>query len=520
MNWLADQGLSTSLISSSNLITGATGLGVKSISGISTNHIALLSTSASSVLVSSADEFLSPYLVTLSPPSSIFSKDSCSSASISSLYWTDIAFYQDSLFLSTNGGLVRAQPSTTTSGLNWTSTGITFCIKKIKQHSQNLVFKSNWNPLVVIGGSGSEGSLSLLSNQSSSTNPLTLLDSESRDMKSALFSSISSITVVDSITSSLKKAIVFLVLTSSSQYYLVTFDVDALAWSITFRFPSTVPAYTSSSTAPYMRIWNTTSTVGAFDGITTLDTSAISLSLTGLITSSSASFDVFVMGNALFYSPNLGSQMSLVQSLSNSTFNSFAAHKWGAFAVGSADYRLWLGDFGAYYLFLTRTARTSGVMYHPHFDHAGNMYELSYSSSGLLSRSSSFNYTNLLASAGSCSYSNLTYVYYPDDQFLTALPTSSNYNVTASWDITKSDTSLPDSIFLDYVEDYGFQVRVVPTAWSNAENIKVSFQLGNATLVQLTTVRSYDYFRKTIVYDVSLRMFWDQYLSEAYIFAI
>jgi hypothetical protein len=495
INWLADQGLSTSLL---NFISGATGISIKSISGIPMNTYAVLSTSASSVLVSSPDEFASLYQVTLSPPSSILSSDYCSLLPISIMSWTDIAFYEDVFFLSTNGGLLQAKA--TPFGLNWTSSGISLCIKKIKQHSQNPILQSYWNPLVVIGGSNSEGSVSILGNQSAT--PITLLDSQAKDMKTALFSLLPSITIIDSITSSLKKAIVFLVLTSSSQYYLVTFDVDALLWTITFRFPSTVPVYTSSSATPYMRIWNTTSTVGAFDGITTLDTTAISLTLTGLQTSKSPSFDIIVTGNALFFSPNLGSQMSLVQSLANSTFTSFATHRGSAFAVGSADNRLWLGDFGAYYLSQTSTPRTSGAFYHPFFDHSGFMYELSYQSSGALAKSASYNYTTMLASTGACSYSNLTYVYYPDDQLLTALPSSSDYNVTANWDITKTDTSLPDSIFLDYLEEYQFQVRVIPNLWSNAENIKVSFQLGNSSLVQLTSVRSYDYFRQTVVYDV------------------
>ena len=487
INWLADDG-----IAAFSNFAGDNGVGltIKQFPGISSSWLALmLESSGSYSLIATPDEYQTTYKASFELPASLYTTDACTKSSINSLTWNDIAFYENLLYLSTSGGLLRAQKSNAI--LTWSSV-IQICIKKVKQHSQKPIDLSYWNPLIIIGN---ESSLYILSNQTAT--PIELLNNQQQTLQAALFSSSTSFLIIDSATTSLKKSILFLVL-ASPQYYLVIFDFELRIWKVVFRFPLSVPLYTSSSTNSYMRIWNTTSSNGAFDRITQLDTTAISLSLTGLQTSSNPSLGIFVLGNALFFSESFGTSMSLVHSLSNTTFNTFSSSVGGAFSIGTLDSRLWMGSLGASYLVQAIFSRTTSGLYHSFFDHSGKLNELAYFSNGL-SRIS-YDFAAILLSG--CPYSNLSFVYYPESSIFSTIPTSNN-TVSSSY-VSPTSRFLPDIIHLDYMEDYDFQIRVVPTDWSKADDLTLSFQLENSSLIHLVSSRSYDYHRRTIIYDVSI----------------
>ncbi|KAJ3304370.1 hypothetical protein HDV03_002851 [Kappamyces sp. JEL0829] len=490
VNWIAGQSGYTSTPVATNSLSAGTGLLLRSVTGVSSSWISLVTTSSFAYVVASPDEFKSAYQLTFSLPTNLYSSDMCTGSSLASLYISDVAYYSTGMYLLTNGGLVYASGS---AGLSFSSRS-SICIKKMKRHQQEVALRSYWDPLVVIGGSSNEGQVMVYSNQTYLATS-NLVDASGNALKSALFPGASSLSVLDSATFSVQpNLILFLVAVNSASYYLVSFDMSASSWAVVFKFPSTIPSYTSSSANTFLAMWNTTDSIGAFDGLTTLS-SSITLSLTGLATSASSEGVVFVLGNGLFYSSNIGQTMNLVQSSNSYTFTSLTSHPNGEWAVETSTNELWIGNLGTNYLAQASISRNTNS-YVPFFDYSGTLYELSYAS-GSLSRSP-YSLAAVVGTTPTCAYTNVSFLYQTDLQKYYVLPTSSAYNSTqpTSWVTT---SYLPSRIYLDYTEKFSFQVRIMPTTWSSYSAIAISIQISNATLFSVTYTKDIDFYRKTVV---------------------
>ncbi|KAJ3347018.1 hypothetical protein HDU91_006874, partial [Kappamyces sp. JEL0680] len=153
VNWITSQSGYTSTPVATNSLSAGTGLLLRSVTGVSSSWISLVTTSSFAYVVASPDEFKSAYQLTFSLPSNLYSSDMCTGSSLASLYISDVAYYSTGMYLLTNGGLLYASGS---AGLSFSSRS-SICIKKMKRHQQEVALRSYWDPLVVIGGSSNEG---------------------------------------------------------------------------------------------------------------------------------------------------------------------------------------------------------------------------------------------------------------------------------------------------------------------------------------------------------------------------
>ncbi|KAJ3098588.1 hypothetical protein HK100_005073 [Physocladia obscura] len=200
--------------------------------------------------------------------------------------------------------------------------------------------------------------------------------------------------------------------------------------------------------------------------------------------------DLFIWGNALFYSPDGGHTILLVTVFASSsiTLTHFTSSSDGSFAFITSDNIEYFGNLGTQAITRMTKSRVPSSSYsiRPYFDTSNALHELTLSlSSNTLSTSdviidteSILEYYQLsIATAASfCPYSSIT-VFAPN--IPANIRTTNNNNFAIAYQ------TLPSSIYLDYQSSYSFIVRLFPAAASAASDVKLGFRLSGNDAVRV-----------------------------------
>ncbi|KAI8614090.1 hypothetical protein BC830DRAFT_412153 [Chytriomyces sp. MP71] len=205
---------------------------------------------------------------------------------------------------------------------------------------------------------------------SGSLNSSELLDANGLNL--AAFTGVSGPIIVAGALPGLDCGSVTLLVQLNSVYKVVSIGKKSGAWTTLYTFPSNAPAGASA----YTFVYNS----GIYTGQ--------AISLTGMAYHASGGQDLFMWGNALFYSPDGGTTMLLVTLFPSSSvtlmhFTSSSSD--GAFAFITSDFTEYYGQLGASGVVrLTTTSRipAPGSTFKPFFDDAGALWELTLSGSG------------------------------------------------------------------------------------------------------------------------------------------
>jgi hypothetical protein len=102
-----------------------------------------------------------------------------------------------------------------------------------------------------------------------------------------------------------------------------------------------------------------------------------------------------------------------------------------------------------------------------------------------------------------CPKLDISFRYVHDDRKTLVLKNVSSV-VTSRGDV-EWDASLPKFFTLDKGERFEFQVMILTSNWNQAKDIKLHIQMSTSSGVSFQQVRSHDYTRKAIVYDVIVK---------------
>jgi hypothetical protein len=227
-------------------------------------------------------------------------------------------------------------------------------------------------------------------------------------------------------------------------------------------------------------------------------TNATNLVLNKLYESVLGSSDIFITGTGLFYSPLFGYDVAMINSNPANLVTSFAVHENEMFAFSTSVKDLWIGSIDIRSSQQVIPPRSNSNLYIPFFDTHGDVFELVYD--GNLNRQ----YQNRSTALGvtECTYSTIYFEYVAPYQSFISL---SNSSIREKQESIKIKTkSLPDTLYLDFYEEFTFEMHLVPQDWSVSSLASVTFEIENSNIVTVQSVRIEDFARRTIVYRVSI----------------
>ncbi|KAL2919387.1 hypothetical protein HK105_201031 [Polyrhizophydium stewartii] len=497
---------------------------VNDLAGVAPLWIAVAGSTAGTVLLASSDELATFKTLSASFPSSVKAGvDVCNSQASGTPRISNAAVVGGTLLMHTQGGIIaanatlaRAASASSPSATELWSNILSSCISRMSVPTQQPPANASlWSPIVFIGSGTDAGRAWWLRAEGFAV--AELLDSRNNSLKAALFPS-ASVAVLDAAAPSTGPRAVFFLVQSGAAYYLAKYTVDTRAWSLVFCFPTAVPAFTENTgLTPFQRIWNITLDVtDAFSGLLTLG-STQSVTLTRIAFHAGVSPSLFVYGNALFYSPNLGDTMFYARGFGVNTVTAISSTPSGAFAIETSDNQLWLGKAGSSRLIPLARARAAGsgsLTYVPFFDSNGRLFELSLSYSAVSGGSATVSrgqvaYADIvgfseMANSLACPISGASFRYSPTPHKLRSLRVPvravENKTIPAIDESIVALPTIPQAIFLDKWESFSFDVVLKASASLSA--VKLNTRSSSSSFVQVETKRHIDVETNTVTYSV------------------
>lgn len=491
------------------------------IGGVSLFHILSISSSSGSVFLASSDDFDTLEKISITFPSSVSSGvNPCTSQSITSLVASDAVIQSSSALFLTQLGVIKATGSSSNASfIKWTNP-LNYCIGSMSVPFVNTGYNASfWAPVFFIGSGSHLGRIWWQRSESYSINEM--LDSSNNTVSSSLFNN-AAVTIVQATVSKSGPLDVYLLVQTSSTYYIVVYNAVNITWTLQYCFPSTVPAMTETTGATaFQRIWNVSSTgiTNAYSGLLSSFTPQ-NLVLTGISFHYGISSELYVFGNAIFSSSDRATTMLFMRSTGASTFiTRFSSSPYsGEYAFETSDYQLWYGQVGATHVAPLIRTRAITALNLPFFDGFRTLKELSLqyntgTSSATIQMTSLDSSTVVQLSefvnGFSCPFTYIGYSY----SLTTDLQRTWTYpmsfligNPFAAYLTTDLDTfrSLPSSLFLDSFDYFTFHVKLRAASGVSLDTLALGFRLSNPSSLMLQTTRSVDDLNGVVSYTATV----------------